>query len=51
VVDRGFLIWLNYQDRTQLMEDLDLPTDPVLPEGLEMHALAEPNTQAALDLT
>lgn len=27
VVDRGFLIWLNNQDRTELLELADLPTD------------------------
>lgn len=27
IVDRGFLIWLKYQDRNNLLEQLDLPTD------------------------
>lgn len=34
VVDRGFLIWLNYQDRAALREDLGLPRDAVLPGGV-----------------
>jgi hypothetical protein len=34
VVDRGFLIWLNYQDRPGLRKELGLPTEPNLPEGL-----------------
>jgi hypothetical protein len=34
VVDRGFLTWLNYQDRPALREDLDLPRDPVTPSGV-----------------
>jgi hypothetical protein len=36
VVDRGFLIWLNYQDRSALRESLDLPALPVLPPGVTL---------------
>lgn len=33
VVDRGFLIWLNYQDRAELRQTIGLPDFPVVPEG------------------
>lgn len=36
VVDRGFLIWLNYQDRAALRESLELPVEPSVPEGLTL---------------
>ncbi len=36
VVDRGFLIWLNYQDRPALRDSLDLPAAPVLPAGVAL---------------
>lgn len=36
VVDRGFLIWLNYQDREVLRESLNLPSSPILPEGITL---------------
>ena len=31
VVDRGFLIWLNYQDRAELRSNIGLPSDPEIP--------------------
>lgn len=31
IVDRGFLIWLNYQDRSQLRAAIELPVDPEMP--------------------
>ena len=34
VVDKGFLIWLNYQNREELRRDLDLPTTPAIPTGV-----------------
>lgn len=34
VVDRGFLTWLNYQNRAQVRADLDLPPRPVAPDGV-----------------
>jgi hypothetical protein len=34
VVDRGFLIWLNYQDRRALRESLALPADAEEPEAI-----------------
>jgi hypothetical protein len=34
VVDRGFLIWLNYQDRPPLRESLDLPAWPAEIDGM-----------------
>jgi hypothetical protein len=36
VVDRGFFIWLNYQDRAALRIDLGLPADPIVPEGVAL---------------
>jgi hypothetical protein len=37
VVDRGFLIWLGHQDRTELLAEAELPdpreTQPILLEG------------------
>lgn len=36
VVDRGFLIWLNYQDTKELRESLALPADPVVPGDVEL---------------
>jgi hypothetical protein len=34
IVDRGFIIWLNYQDRNELLKDADLPQDaPGTPPG------------------
>lgn len=34
VVDRGFLIWLNYQNLADLRTDLGLPVDPTIPRTL-----------------
>jgi hypothetical protein len=31
VVDKGFLIWLEYQDREELLEYIDLPAPDALP--------------------
>lgn len=36
VVDRGFLIWLNYQDMNALRLTLDLPPNPIIPEGVSL---------------
>ena len=36
VVDRGFLIWLNYQDRSLLLESLGLPSTPNYPAGIHI---------------
>jgi hypothetical protein len=33
-VDRGFLIWLNYQDRPALRDELGLPAEPTVPDGM-----------------
>lgn len=33
VVDRGFLVWLNYQDRETLRDSLGLPAVPVVPDA------------------
>jgi hypothetical protein len=37
VVDKGFLIWLASQNRTELLEDLDLPTGDMPKEASEAH--------------
>jgi hypothetical protein len=36
VVDRGFLIWLNYQDREALRDALGLPENPKVPSGVQI---------------
>jgi hypothetical protein len=35
VVDKGFLIWLNYQERETLLDTVGLPTTPKVPPGFE----------------
>jgi len=36
IVDRGFLIWLNYQDRSDLREAIELPAAPTVPIDAEV---------------
>jgi len=37
VVDRGFLIWLNYANRVELRESVGLPASPILPAGVTLN--------------